>query len=99
MTLECSTCGKYEIGPKLYDELMPLPEDHWQIERLRVSISEIAEPKMIWKKSTNIVEVEPVGADKPTKMQKRHLRAKAEGKTIAVGPIIFVGGAEDESST
>ena len=97
MTVECPLCGGYEIGPGLYEELLPLPENHWTIERVRSGFAEISEPRMIRKPSSNIVEVVPVGADKPTDLQKRSLRAKAEGRTVTGGSIVQVGAVDDVS--
>ena len=98
MVVECPNCGKYEIAPSLYEELLSLLDTDWRIERLRSEISNIAEPRMIWKPLTNIAEVATIGADKPTKLQKRFLRAKAEGRTEG-GSILHVGSVDDRSDT
>ena len=99
MQIDCSKCGRYEIGPKLYEELMPLSENSWQIDRLVDGILKVPEPRMIRKQITNIAEVEPYGADKPTKLRKRFLRARAEGKTVTGPTIFYSGSADDETST
>ncbi len=99
MAVECPKCGSYEISPELYGELAPLPESDWRIERLRSEVVDTAEPKMIWKPTTNIPEFATIGADKPTKLKKRFLRAKSEGKTVTGGIIFRVDDTDDESST
>lgn len=99
MVVECPNCGKYEIGPRLYDELLPLSDTDWRIERLRSEIANTVEPRMIWKSHTNIAEVATIGADKPTKLQKRFLRAKAEGRTVTGGTIFHIDSVDDESGT
>ncbi len=96
MTVVCQNCGNYEVSPKLYRELCPLPETDWRIERLRSELVNTADPKMIWEPTANIPAFATIDADKPTKLQKRFLRAKAEGKTITVGTIFRAGEADDE---
>jgi len=99
MTVDCIRCGKFGIGHNLYDELLPLPDTDWRMKRLRLGIREVSEPKMIWKPLNNIVEVASVCSDKPTKLQKRYLRAKAEGRTVTGGIVYKKGGEDDESGT
>ena len=90
MLVECASCGAYEIGPKVYDELAALPKSHWQIDRLREGLERANQPVKIAKASTNIIEVEPLG-QKMTKMQKWSLRKRAEkGESKTVGRIFNV---------
>lgn len=99
MFVECPKCGSYEISPELYGEILSWSETDWRLERLRSEVENTAEPRMIWKSSTNIPEFATIGADKPTKLKKRFLRAKAEGRTVTVGTIFSAENADDESST
>lgn len=92
-------CGKYEIGPTLFEELASLPDSNWQLEWLREEFSKVAEPRVVRKHATNVVHVEAPGADKLTKLQKRALRAKAEGKTATGGAIFHVGNGYSEDDT
>ncbi|QKX17174.1 hypothetical protein [Microbulbifer sp. YPW1] len=96
MFVECSNCGNYEISPELYDELLRLSESDWRIERLRLEVANIAEPRMIWKSTSNIPKFTTIGFEKPTEIKKRFLRAKAEGRTVTGGTISHVGDADNE---
>jgi hypothetical protein len=99
LKVNCSHCGRYEIGPKLYKELLLLPEDHWMVERVRSGMASTPEPRIIWKPSNNLVEVGPAGADKPSDLRKRFLRSKSEGKLQTLGTIVCTDDANDEPST
>lgn len=84
MLVECECCGSYEIGPKVYDELLALQESHWQIERLRDGLERLEPPVKIARARTNIIEVEPRDK-KLTKLEKWALRREAERG----GPIVY----------
>lgn len=99
MTVECPACGIYEVAPHLYDELLPLPVTHWQIARLRSGLATTAAPRMIRKPLTNIAEVITIGTDKPTKLWKRFMRAKAEGRATVIGVVFHADGTDDESGS
>jgi len=99
LKVRCPKCGSYEVGPKLFDELNSLPNDDWQLDSIRESILTIVQPRVISRKSTNIVTVEAEGADKLTKLDKKFLRAKAEGKTTTGGRIVSTGSAGDGTDT
>lgn len=99
MLVECGRCGQYEIGPKLFEELASLAESNWQIELLKQEIAKVPEPRVVRRRSTNIVHVEAPGADKPTKLQKRTLRARAEEKTVSGGAIVYTGDRKSEDDT
>ena len=88
MHVNCVSCGQYQIAPALFEELANLPDSHWQLESVREAISKIPEPRVLRKDSTNLVHAEPPGAKKLTKLQKRSLRAKAQGKSIIVGAVV-----------
>lgn len=89
MLVECLMCGAYEIGPKVYNELLALPKSHWQIDRLLTGLERASQPVKIAKTSSNIVEVIPLG-DKMTKMKKWSLRKRAKkGETNIVGRIYY----------
>lgn len=92
MLVKCVCCGPYEIGARVYDELVALPESHSQIDRLREELERISRPvKIVRNTNTNIVEVESL-EEKLTKMQKRLLRKKAEeGKPKIAGHIYYKG--------
>ncbi|MEM0953263.1 MAG: hypothetical protein AAGI24_03900 [Pseudomonadota bacterium] len=83
----------------MHKELSKLPEDHWAIERVRVGLASTPKPRMVWKPSTNIPEVVPIGSDKPTKAMKSYLRAKAEGRLQTIGGAIYEINAEEDSDT
>ena len=99
MHVECGNCGKYEIAPMLFEELAELPEASSCLERLREGFANVPEPRVIRKHHTNIVHVEPKGADKPTKLRKRSLRAKAEGKSVRGGSVFYAGNGRNEGGT
>jgi len=94
MSIDCSNCGHFEIGPKLCDELQLLPKNHWQINRIREAMPQVRGPKMITRDSTNIAEVKSISSDKLSKLQKKALRSKAEGKSTYIGRIIYTGKME-----
>ncbi len=96
MFVECAKCGAYEISPNLFEELSTLPESDWQIQKLSSEIEHTAEPRMICKPSNNIPQFFTVGADKPSKLGKSFLRAKAEGRVITVGTIVHKESEDDK---
>lgn len=96
LKVKCASCGQYEIGPKLFEELAVLSIDNWQIELLWEEISSAPAPRVVRRRSTNIVHVEAPGADKPTKLQKRTLRARAAGKTVTVGTVFCKGNGKSD---
>ncbi len=96
MFVGCPKCGAYEISPDLFEELSTLPESDWRIQTLSSEIEHTAEPRMICKPSNNIPQFFTVGADKPSKLGKSFLRAKAEGRVITVGTIVRQDSADDK---
>ncbi len=44
-------------APSLYDELLPLSDTDWRIEKLGSEIANTPKPVMIWKPRNNISEV------------------------------------------
>jgi hypothetical protein len=57
------------------------------------------EPRIVWKPSNNVVEVGPAGADKPSDLYKRFLRAKSEGKLQTLGAIVYTDSTNEEPGT
>ena len=96
MLINCNCCGLFEIGIELRDELMELPESHWQIERLREALKLAHQPVKIARSSSNIIEAEPLGT-RLTKMRKRSLRKMAEkDQSQVVGQIHCEGESDGE---
>lgn len=94
LVVKCSYCGPYEIGLKIYDELLILSESHWQIERLRDGIERLSPPVKIEKATTNIIEVHRLD-EKLTRMRKKHLRKEAEEGGPKISGKIFHPGEEE----
>ena len=92
--VDCSQCGSFEIGSKLIDELKSLPIDHWQIDLLKEGLANAQESVKITKDASNIAAVEPSASKRLTKLEKRSLRAKAEGKSTITGQIFYNGDAD-----
>jgi hypothetical protein len=96
--VKCDRCGEYEIGPKLSEELVDLPENHWALDRIRSGFTATSAPRVVWKPFNNIPEVGPLGSDTPNKHMKSFLRAKAEGRLQGGGVVYRTTGDEDEAT-
>ena len=95
MLVKCTLCGSYEVGSKVYDELAALPESHWQIVMLREGLERVRRPIKVVKANTNIIEIQSLD-EKLTKMQKKILRKRAEGRGPTVGGVMYHVGEDNK---
>ena len=96
--MRCDVCGDYEMGPKLYEEVVNLPEHHWVLDRIRSGFESTSAPRVVWKSFSNMPEVGPIGADVLDKHKRRFLRAEATGRLQTENAIYHVVGDGDEAT-